>query len=789
MDERWQRIEDLFHRALAAPDADRRALVAAEAGADPVLAADVLALLEAHGSTHTLLDAPRVADLPSGMRIGPYALDRILGAGGMATVYLAHRADQQFDRHVAIKLLNQGLAGEISGGRFQLERQILARLEHPHIASLLDAGATSFGQPYIVMEWVDGVPLDRWMREHRPSRDEGLSLWLQLADAVGYAHRNLIIHRDLKPSNVIVDAGGAPKLLDFGIAKLLQDDVTQTAPTRTQHFTPQYASPEQIHGQAVTTSTDIYGLGLLLFEITTGTRPFGAADRPAHEYADAVLHDEIRIPPDIPADLAAILRMALRKEPERRYTTADQFAEDVRRFRRGLPVAAQPETWRYRARTFVRRHRVAVTVAAVVAAVLVTVTTVAIRQARIADEQRARAEQVTSFVTGFLGATSSGPNWDLHNKGVALRVVELADRVAERVGVDLGTQPEAEATLRSVLALTYYQMGEIQKSRDHAARALQLYDRLYPQTDPRRFSVELVQASVENALGQFAAAEARAQRIGSTWRDPTPADQAVIGMQLGLAQLRLGKVDLAEQTFATTLVRVEAALGANHPSVGLLASYLALAFLERGQFERAASELERAAAISRATFKDTSMPRAWALVNLANAYRFLGRNDEVLRTAEESYEQFKGALGEGHYSTVHPLAFIAYAKALRGDPDAEAVARKAVAVQASLPGDHYERAVGLSFLGFVLMHEQNRGGLPEARAVLERALELRRKAFAAPNWRIAETAGWLGEAIARQGDRAAGRPLLEESAAMFTTLYGTDNPRAVDALARLARWR
>ena len=178
------------------------------------------------------------------------------------------------------------------------------------------------------------------------------------------------------------------------------------------------------------------------------------------------------------------------------------------------------------------------------------------------------------------------------------------------------------------------------------------------------------------------------------------------------------------------------------------------------------------------------MPLAWALVNLANAYRFLGRNDDVLRTAEESYAQFKGALGEGHFSTVHPLAFIAYAKAIRGDQDAETIARKAVAVQATLPRDNYERAVGLTFLGFVLLQKRE---LAEARAVLEQGLELRRKAFKAPNWRIAETGGWLGEVLAMQGHREAARKLLEESLATFNTLYGPQNPRTLDAQDRLSR--
>ncbi len=384
---------------------------------------------------------------------------------------------------------------------------------------------------------------------------------------------------------------------------------------------------------------------------------------------------------------------------------------------------------------------------------LVALTAVALRQARLADDQRARAEQVTGFVTGFLGATPTGPDWALQNKGVSLRVVELADDIGARIGGELATQPEAEATLRSVLAMTYYQMGEIAKSQAHAERAIALYDQVYPRDDPRRFSVELVQAGVENSLGRFAAAEARTKDVAARWRDMPAAASSVYTSQLGIAQLRLGKVDAAEATFRQGITTVEQALGANHPSLGLVASNFALVFLERGQFEEAARWLERAAAISRAAFKEASMPLAWALVNLSNAYRFMGEIDKSLAAATESLAQFEGALGPNHFSTIHALASIAYAKAVRGDDDAETFIRRGIANQASLPPDNYERAVGLNFLGVVLMHE---GHLAEARAALSQALEVRRRTFTAPNWRIAETAGWLGETLARDGRQGRG---------------------------------
>ncbi len=338
MQDRWLRIDALFNDALAQPAAARAAFVRASED-DAAVRDEVLALLTAHETPNALLDAPRVQSMPTGMRLGPYAIDRMLGSGGMATVYLAHRADRQFEKHVAIKLVNQGLAAELSGDRFELERRILARLDHPNVARLLDAGLSEFGQPYLVMEWVDGVPLDAWVRAATPSLERRLALWLDVAAAVGYAHRHLVVHRDLKPSNVLVTAGGTPKLVDFGIAKLLEQGSGAPA-TRTLHFTPLYASPEQIRGEAVNTSTDVFGLGLLLYELAAGTPAFAAAGG-THAQARAVLEDEVRVPLTVPADLAAIIGMALRKAPDRRYATADQMAEDVRPLPR-RPAGARP---------------------------------------------------------------------------------------------------------------------------------------------------------------------------------------------------------------------------------------------------------------------------------------------------------------------------------------------------------------------------------------------------------------------------------------------------------------
>lgn len=778
--DRFRRIEEAFHEALEVPEDERRQLIQVRADGDEAFAAEVSALVAAHTGRHVLLDAPDVKELPPGMRAGPYALDRVLGAGGMATVYLAHRVDRQFEKQVAVKLVNRGLAAEIAGDRFQTERRILAQLEHPNIARLLDAGLTEFGQPYLVMEWVDGVTLDAWVEREQPPLDRRLDLWLDIAGAVGYAHRNLVIHRDLKPSNVLVGRDGVAKLVDFGIAKLIAEGRGQEAATETLRLTPLYASPEQLRGQAVTTAADVYGLGLLLCELATGAHPFRRPGLSPHEQAQASLAEEPAIAPGTPPDLAAIIGMALRKEPDRRYATTAELAEDVRRFRRGQPVAAQPDSVGYRARRFVARHRLAVGAAAVAILSLVTLTALAIWQAQVASAQRSRAEEITEYITGFLGTTPTGSDWALRDRGAGLRVVELADLMADRLDGSSSTHPETEAALRYVLASVYFQVGQIRQAERHAQRAVELFDGIAPD-DPQRLGAVLVLAAADNAAGRFADAERRVLEIRSRWSDPPPSAVAGMSEQLGIAQWRLGRLDEAEQTLGGALDSLRTVLDEHDRNVGMLRTNLALVHLERGDFSRAADELEQAVAISRADAAHTSLPLGWALVNLANTYRFMGRTDDVLRVAAEAYERMREALGDGHFSLIHSLAFIAYAKAIRGEADAEAVIRRGLAVQAQLPDDHYERAVGLTFLGFVLMKNQK---LPEARQALEEALRLRRAAFAAPNWRIAETAGFLGETLALAGSRDQALALLDESVGTFTTLYGPDNPRTLEAVAR-----
>ena len=444
----WREIEAQFERARKLPAAERDALLESLAASAPAVAAEVRDLLAAHERHSTLLDAPRQQDLPKGLRVGPYAVDTLIGTGGMSAVYRAHRVDGQFEKQVAVKLIT-GLAETIDDQRSRGERQILAGLEHPNIARLLDSGVNEFGQPYLVMEFVQGQPLDAWRAT--ATRPQCLDVWMQLAGAVSYAHRHLIVHRDLKPSNILVTPAGDAKLLDFGIAKLLEAGGAGTA---TQTMTMRYASPEQIAGKPVTTSTDIYSLGVILLELVANVHPHERADQTGHRLASAILGDEPAIPASVPTDLAAVIAMALRKDPQRRYATVDQFTEDVRRYRRNVPVTARPETLGYTVTRFVQRNRLATAGVVLLLLSIAAGVTATMWQARRAERRFDEVRSLARYlVFDIHDAIQRLPGSTELQKGVVEQALGYLDRLARDAGRD--------ADLRLEVAEGYLRLGDV----------------------------------------------------------------------------------------------------------------------------------------------------------------------------------------------------------------------------------------------------------------------------------------------------------------------------------------
>jgi tetratricopeptide (TPR) repeat protein len=454
--ESFLRIEAIFHEAQAAPAEGRSELIANLCAGDAELAAEVRLLLEAC-EEEELLAVKRRPEPGTGReaqeesrQIGPYLLDTLLGRGGMGAVYLAHRADGQFEQNVAIKLIDLPLATAIFQGRFRQERQILAGLNHPYITRLLDGGVTAAGDLYLVMEYVDGLPIHRYCKQHELSERQRLELFLRVCEAVQFAHQNFVVHRDLKPDNILVVGGGTPRLLDFGTAKMLSP--SQTAPgseeTREgyQSYTPLYASPEQVMGNPITTASDTYSLGVLLYLLLTGEHPYEFKEMTTGEMLRVVCTQQPRRPSKaagsgnaLDADLVAILDKALRKEAKDRYLTAEQLANDIRAYLDGQPVGARQGTLRYKTCKFVRRHRLGLLFAGVLAVTLFAGLLGVLWQAKVATEQRRKAEarsadlrQLSNSLLSELDeAIKELPGSTGVQKLLVTRVLEHLDRMAK----------------------------------------------------------------------------------------------------------------------------------------------------------------------------------------------------------------------------------------------------------------------------------------------------------------------------------------------------------------------
>jgi tetratricopeptide (TPR) repeat protein len=624
--DRWQRLQQLFHEALARPEAGRHAWIDAACADDLALRDELRRLLaaEAHAEAdiqHAIGDA--AAQLVRagrhervGTRLGPWRLVAHHADGGMGAVYRAVRDDGRYDQQVAVKLLNPASDGAAAKARLEAERRILARLEHPHIARLLDGGSTNDGVPYLVMEFVDGQPIDAWCDIHGADTAMRLRLFVQVCRAVDHAHRNLVVHRDLKPSNILVDGEGRPRLLDFGIAKLVDEGSALTR-TGERAFTPSHASPEQVTGGVVTTATDVYALGVLLYDLLTGRPPYGGAETPAAMLAREIVETEPprpstavasddsrrrlaaagergerltpqRLARELAGDLDNIVLMALRKEPERRYASVAALADDVERYLADLPVRARPDTLGYRAAKFLRRHPVAVPASAL-ALVLATGAAGTFTWRLAAERDRAlaaeaRATRVAAFTASVLRNTGA-------DEGATreVPVQTLLEGAVKRVDDELASEPEVATRLRIALGDAIMSWGEYEKAR-------------------LQFEAALATARTRGAIGERDAAEAMqllgvaTHELGQLERSLDWSRQAEVlfrragsvaehASALGDVAMSLNALrrrEEAEPVFREAIARLrQAHAGADHDDIAWMLNNLAWNLHARGRLDEA----------------------------------------------------------------------------------------------------------------------------------------------------------------------------------------------------------
>lgn len=628
--ERWAGIETIVLAALERDPLARGAFLDEACGGDSALRAEVDGLIASHEDDPNFLLEPlplnlsvlgidaRDADaLPEGTWIGPYRLIRRLGQGGMGEVYLAERALEDFNQRVALKVVRPGKNTEEVIRRFGQERRILASLTHPNIAALLDASTTPDGRPYFVMEYVEGIPVDEYCRVRELPVRERLELFQAICGAVQHAHQKLVVHRDIKPRNILVTDGGVPKLLDFGIGKVLGETnaLSRSTDTRTllRLLTPEYASPEQVSGGVITAATDVYGLGVLLYVLLTGSHPYLQDDDTLQEAEHAIVGRHPRRPSEIvgsgetrrrlAGDIDTIVLKALRKEPERRYPTAAALADDIERHLVGLPVRARPDTLGYRARKFARRNAAWISTSAVAGLALVTVTGVTFVQSqRVALEaertlkERDMALEVRAFLMEIFGGSGA--------VGDTVTARQLLDLQAEMLPGAYVDRPEVRVEMMEVLADGYDRLGLYHEAEALAREALELRRATASPSDPALAASLNLYGWIVHELGRSGEAEALLREAAAISRHKGAGHQLTLARSLndlGVVLDALNRHDEAEIILREALELRQAGLGENPRSVGITASNLAATYYYQGSLERAVPMQEHALGALRAS--------------------------------------------------------------------------------------------------------------------------------------------------------------------------------------------
>jgi serine/threonine protein kinase len=766
--ERWQRVEEIVHRALDCEPAEREAFIDSACGGDTELRREVESLLatEHDGgfSTASAFDEGvqllEMLDEKSndGRRIGPYRVIRQIGRGGMGSVYLAARADDTFQKLVAIKIIRRGLDTEDIIQRFRNERQILATLDHPNIARLLDGGATEDGLPYFVMEYIEGEPIDSYCNSRRFNITERLKLFQGVCVAVSYAHQNLIVHRDIKPGNVLVNKDGVPRLLDFGIAKLLAQGVATQTVTAYRALTPEYASPEQVRGETISTASDVYSLGVLLYWLVTGRGPYRTTSPSELEHticeeqperpSIAVARDAMafsgggsrrelpegslsKLRKRLEGDVDNIVLMALRKEPHRRYRSAEQLSEDIERHLGNRPVAARPDSRRYRAAKFIQRNKAWVATSAVAVLSLAGGTAVSLWQAHVARTERdtARLEQAKAArVNGFLQEmvkSSAAVSGSSNQKGHEATVTDMLDQAAKQVDTELADQPELRAELLGSIGGTYMAGAKYDRAAPILREAYELCLKLYGPNAKQTAAVMYPLADLAYLKGDYGEADSWFQRAVPIYRahanDPDFELRSFYAMlgDAGFVKRAVGRLDEAEALWKEALALVPRLPAKDR--VGTVKTFLAQLYVDRGDVRQAGIIAEDATRELRAYGRD-NFELAQAVIDLGNVRRLERRYLEAETLTQEGINRYTRAQGADHPNVAFGRTSLAMVYYDEGKYDfAEQEARKALMIVEKLPKNHYYAFVQIT-LGMIL----NKTGRPrEAEPLLREGLAVR----------------------------------------------------------------
>ena len=804
--DRWQEIQALFLAAADRPPAEQAAFLREACAADATLRDEVLALLAAEQrsledpfisnavarAARALAEAAGASRL--GERVGPYRLLSELGHGGMGTVYLAERVDEQYQSRVAIKFVRGTLAAPELARRLRTERQILADLTHPNIAWLLDGGTADDGTPYLVMEYVEGEPIDEWC-EHRHLDLRGrLALFRHVCAAVQHAHQALIVHRDLKPSNILVTADGTPKLVDFGIAKLLAGEGEGDATGTLRLMTPAYAAPEQARGGRVSVATDVYALGGVLYRLLTGQAPVDLREATPGEIERRICE----VVPPLPSaaattrsaawrrglkgELDTIVLTALRKEPERRYATADALAGDLARFETGRPIRARPASGLYRLRKFVARHRAAVGGAALLLLALAAGLGTTLWQARRARAALALSLETRDFLLGLFRA--SDPS---ENRGAQITARELLARGAARVD-SLSDHPALQADVLETLARVEMSLGEYRLALAMADRQIALRKAIPGEPDSLVAQALLTRGEALDHLGVPDSSAAALEQVIALERAGGRAESRIMMVALDFLAAeygRLGRDSAARATLREVIAVQRRVLPPDAPERVVPLSDLGLRLAIEGRYTEAVPTLREAMRV--ATARDSAMLRPAtleALDNLGMALRESGHYDEAEPLVRRELALRVRVLGPRHRATGSTYFSLGLLLALRGGAgdlrQSDSLLHAALDVfRATLGPSHRAVAYAEYALGVLALRKNDPAA---AEAWLRQALEIRRASLQDSPRETVRTLVWLGQAQRARSPAASLATMLEADSLAAATLSAGDPVRSRAAI-------
>jgi serine/threonine-protein kinase len=814
-----ERVEELLAEALGRRPEDRERFLDEACAGQTDLRRELDELLAFSDDAEEFFDqlsgeiagaAPLELETAAGsqLEIGPYRTIAAIGHGGMGAVYRAERVDGEFDQEVALKLLHRDMDTPELRARFLHERQLLAGLSHPNIARLLDGGVTEEGRPYFVMELVEGKPITQYCSEVNPAPEELLRLFGEVVEAVAYLHRNLVVHRDLKPSNVFVDGAGRVKLLDFGIAKLLAESPDEVMETRTglRLMTPEYAAPEQILGRPVTTATDVYALGAILYELLTGRRPHDRNDRdglsPTRELPptpSSLTGSRAGRPHGVPAlrisgDLDAICLKALRPDPDARYPSAEQLGLDVRRHLDGQPVEARAGTLTYRAGLFVRRHLMGVAIATAVIGLMlfglvreISLRAEAERARAAAEVEAAKATAVSRFLADLLSSVDPKKA-----QGEEVSVADVLDQASQRIAEseDLAEQPEVEAAVQRTIASTYISLGRYEDALEHQERAVELLG--WPDsTDEAASSAAAELGVLYQRLGRADEAELlirsvleiRTQRLGEDHPDSLRSLNQLADFLF--SQRRLDEVEILDRKTLEIRRRV---LGDEHPDTLRSLNGLAATYFNQGRYSEAVPLFEEGLEIRRRTLGDSHPDTLMLANNLAACHLEMGRHSEAEELQREVVEGRLRVLGRDHDQTAMSIHNLGVTLAQLGRyEEAETELRRAVSIREGLSGGERRSLLfSKSYLADVLRALER---WEEAESLYLSTLETQRTVLGAEDAETLKTASGLAELRSLSGDVAGAEAILDEILEVQVRVRGDEHPDTLQSLTTLAHVR